>query len=229
MGNEFTINCDHCHSWYHGSCVGLSRETVPNEWLCDACQLNRVVEFETDRNTNMGGIGNEVDESYSMRRLLIDYLSIVSRQSGIVGANDAYEFQLARWVLQLKQLDKKQQAAVNGSNGSSKNTHAMMTRLLELWDPRESSELSTTRNLRSLSGMLHCISDEGRSRMVVHLVAKHSLLVESFRIQIGLVVKIMGVESSAMLRKLSVKVIEKVSSNATDASISCIHIFEYSN
>ena len=104
---------------------------------------------------------------------------------------------------------------VEPADGAKKSEliSALMTRLLELWDPRESSDIGATFSLKSLSGMLHCISDEGRSRMVVHLMSKHSQLIESFRVHMGLVVKLMGVETSALLRKLSVKVIEKVRSN----------------
>ena len=204
FSNSLMINCDKCNTWYYGHCVGISRETVPEQWYCDACQLGRIVEFERDRNTNMGEFGCSaalVDESYCMRRLLIDYLSIVSRKSGVVGVQDAYEFQVARSMSEIF------------ANGRSKETDTLplLARLMELWDPRESSNINSGHASQSLSGMLHCLSDEGRSRMVVHLATTQSSLLISFRRQVEFIVRLMSSESSALLRKLAVKAVEKVS------------------
>jgi hypothetical protein len=84
--------------------------------------------------------------------------------------------------------------------------------LTELWVPNESSDLNDANMIgkKSLSGMLHCLSDEGRSRMVVHLISKQSVLLMSFRRQIDMIVKFMANDTSALLRKLSLKAIERV-------------------
>jgi cohesin loading factor subunit SCC2 len=210
--NTFMLDCDRCHSWQHAGCVGLNRDTVPEQWHCDSCQLGRIAEFERDRNTNMGELGCSpalVDEPYCMRRLLIDYLSIVSRKSGVVGIQDAYEFHLARWLSELNPRGKGGNALNGGLAQAKPNTMPLITRLMELWDPRESSDINML-SRTSLNGMLHCISDEGRSRMVVHLSSTQSNLLVSHRSQIGLFVKLMDSESSALLRKLAVKAIERV-------------------
>jgi cohesin loading factor subunit SCC2 len=222
QNNVFTeslmLDCDRCHTWYHGACVGLTRDTVPQEWHCDACQLGRIVEFERDKNTNMGEMGcslAKMDESYCMRRLLIDYLSIVARNNGTVGVKDAYEFHLARWITQLDPAAGKKAAPGDEQPPTNQATESspLVARLLEMWDPADSSVLASRGGSQSLNGMLNCLSDEGRSRIVVHLAVTQSSLLkrESFRSQVGLIVKLMGSETAASMRKLSVKAIEKVS------------------
>ena len=203
FASRLMLDCDRCHSWFHGDCVGLARETVPEEWYCDTCQIGRIVEFERDRNTNLGNLGLStalLDEPYCMRRLVIDYLSVVARRNGTSGSLDAYGFQLAQWISELEQAEKKEK---------DRSYFTSMTRLLEYWDPNESSHLNSSGS-QSLNGMLQCMSDEGRSRLVVHLASTQSRLVRSFKVQMGYIIKLMSSETGAALRKLSVKAIEKV-------------------
>eukprot|EP00980_Cylindrotheca_fusiformis_P014093 scaffold3702_cov126-Cylindrotheca_fusiformis.AAC.5 len=248
--NRLMLSCDGCNSWFHGDCVGLKKESIPNEWYCDVCQLKRIVDLERDRNTNLGAMGCSValiDETYCMQRLLIDYLSIVARATAAEkGMQDAYGFQLARWIAELNASnssnnnrgdnnEKKAKttsstlpittetlegaaAATMTENGSvlpsEENSNvsgmsALILRLMELWDPNESSDINQVES-KSLNGMLHCLSDEGRSRMVVHVISKQSVLLMSFRRQIDLIVKLMSNDASSLLRKLSLKAIEKV-------------------
>jgi len=201
-----SVECSRCHTKYHSLCMAMIQDTMPESWFCDACQLGRIVDFERLRNTNLGELGCSpelVDESYCMRRLLIDYLSVVSRKSGILGFQDAYEFHLARWLSELDQVQKQ-------DRGSRTNIWPLLARLQELWDPRESSELNMSGE-NSLNGMLHCLSDEGRSRIMAHLAATQSQLLVSYRSQITLFVnQLIENKSSALLRRLALKAIEKV-------------------
>lgn len=189
------VECGKCHSKYHITCVAMTKGIAPENWYCDACQLGRVVALEQDRNTNQGAMGCSpelIDESYCMRRLLIDYLSIMTRKSGIVGLQDSYEFHMARWLSELK------------------SQQALQARVAELWDPRESSKIDEEGE-NTLNGMLHCLSDEGRSRIMIHIAVTQSQLLVSHRSQIGLFVnQLIGNKNSALLRKLSLKAIEKV-------------------
>jgi len=192
------VECEKCLSKYHAMCVAMSKGTAMENWYCDACQLGRVVAFEQDRSTNQGEVmacssaNVRIDEAYCMRRLMIDYLSILTRNAGIVGLQDAYEFHLARWLLELKEQQ------------------TLQTRVAELWDPRESSVLNTDGE-NTLNGMLHCLSDEGRSRIVVDVAVAQSNLLLSHRSLIGLFVnQLIGNKNSALIRKLSLKAIEKV-------------------
>ena len=154
----------------------------------------------------MGDLGcpaDLIDQSYCIRRLLIDYLSIVSRKTGLLRVRDAYEFHLARWIQEISPTGKPRDPSIRFL--------PLIARLLEFWDPNESSSSFNTGKGATLSGMLNCLSDEGRSRMVIHLSSAQSNLMMSFRTQVGLIVKLMESDSSALLRKLAVKAVEKVS------------------
>ena len=45
MGNFF-VQCDHCHVWQHGGCMGFTdEEQLPDEYYCELCkpQLHRTI------------------------------------------------------------------------------------------------------------------------------------------------------------------------------------------
>jgi cohesin loading factor subunit SCC2 len=206
VGDKFMLKCDRCSTWYYGDCVGVSRETLPEKWLCDGCQFDRIVEFERDRNANLGELGcpaNLIDRTYCLRRLVIDYLSILTQKSGSKGIRDVYGFQLARWLKALETTNAK-------SNYLSKNdTLPLIAGLIELWDPQYSPGIYQGTDAGSLNGMLNCLSDEGRSRMVVDFMCKLSSLLISFKSQVGRIVKLLESPSKSV-RKLSLKAIEKI-------------------
>jgi cohesin loading factor subunit SCC2 len=200
---RYMLSCDRCKTWYHGDCVGISRETTPEKWLCDPCQLERIVDFERDHNTNLGDLGCSpelIDRPYCMRRLLIDYLSFLLNGSGQTGIQDAYGFHLARWLNELDAMKIK-----TGGNAASPNNNSLISGLLDLWDPTVPDRLGGG----SLSGMLQCLTDEGRSRMVVDLVTNLSGLLKSFPGQVGFIVNLLE-SSSKPVRRLSLKAIEKI-------------------
>ena len=207
------LDCDRCHRWSHGDCVGIRRETVPKVWHCDSCQLARIVDYERDKNSNMGTLGCPVElinETYCMRRLLIDYLSILARDTVSPSVKDAYEFHLSRWIAQLDHtVDEAPSSRYTSPKISREIVIPLIVRLLEMWNPAESCDVASKGSL-SLNGMLHCISDEGRTRMVIHLAATQSSLLKLFRQKVQLIVKLMASETGSALRKLAVKAIEKV-------------------
>jgi len=214
------ISCDRCQSQYHSSCVGMSASAVTDNWYCDACQLGRIVDFERERNANMGEFGcsaDFLDENYCMRRLLIDYLSISTRDSGMLALQNAYEFHLARW---LNEISVKYVGQGSADSRNTRTLWPLIVRLVELWDPRESAD-SIALGQNSLNGMLHCLSDEGRTRIVLHTAVTQSQLLVSHRSQVGLFVnQLIGNRKNATIRKLALKAIEKVGSGGL-SSVSC--------
>jgi cohesin loading factor subunit SCC2 len=40
-GQGFMLDCDDCHRWFHGECVGINPSAVPATWYCDQCLLRR--------------------------------------------------------------------------------------------------------------------------------------------------------------------------------------------
>lgn len=204
--DKFMIKCETCNTWYYGDDVGISRDTIPEKWLCDCCQFDRIVQFERDRNTNLGELGcpvNLIDRTYCLRRLVIDYLSIVTRNSGAKGTQDVYGFQLARWLKILETTNAK-------NNYLDENdTLPLIAGLIELWDPQYSPGIYQGDGAGSLNGMLNCMSDEGRSRMIVDFISKISNLLTSFKSQVGRIVKLLESPSKSV-RKLSLKAIERI-------------------
>ena len=37
--DTFMLDCDRCHGWFHGSCVGMKKDNLPEIWICDECTL----------------------------------------------------------------------------------------------------------------------------------------------------------------------------------------------
>jgi hypothetical protein len=34
---KFMLDCDSCHKWFHGICVGVEEDNMPTHWYCDNC------------------------------------------------------------------------------------------------------------------------------------------------------------------------------------------------
>lgn len=204
--DRYMLNCDRCKTWCHGDCVGISRENQPDKWLCDGCQLGAIADFEREYNSSMGDLGcppELIDRSYCIRRLLVDHLSLLLESTGQTGIKDAYKFHLARWLnnLGLQASNKARSDARKGRVGDT----TLASVLLDMWDPSETQH----EGAGSLSGMLHCISDEGRGRMMVDLITNLSGLLSSFQSQVGFVLKLLE-DNNTRIRKLSLKAIEKI-------------------
>jgi cohesin loading factor subunit SCC2 len=65
----FMLDCDKCHRWFHGKCVGVAEaeEDLPAEWFCDSCQLSNAVADQRQRITRLltlpeGGGGSDGEE-----------------------------------------------------------------------------------------------------------------------------------------------------------------------
>ncbi|KAG7341962.1 sister chromatid cohesion C-terminus-domain containing protein [Nitzschia inconspicua] len=206
-GEKYTLNCDRCKTWCHGNCVGISRETQPDKWLCDACQLGEIVNFEREYTTTLGDLGcpiGLIDRSYCVRRLLLDYLSLLLENNGHTGIQDAYKFHLARWLNSLQVINSSKAEREGQKEGYTGNS-ALVSVLLDMWDPSETQTVGAG----SLSGMLQCMSDEGRGRMMVDLITKLSGLLNSFQDQVGFVLKLLK-DQNTKIRKLSLRAIEKI-------------------
>jgi hypothetical protein len=42
----FMLDCDRCHRWFHGSCVGYDEERPPSEWVCEDCQIQHQIDLQ---------------------------------------------------------------------------------------------------------------------------------------------------------------------------------------
>lgn len=111
----FMVDCDLCHSWYHGSCIGITKDTVPVSWFCDDCTLQTAVMDQAKvfaRGSDKSSDLSTFDHSHSLRQLLLHQMtanSLASSQSAM-----AREFMIATWVKSIT-LAKNQQDRVTGS------------------------------------------------------------------------------------------------------------------
>ena len=37
--DKFMLDCDRCHKWFHGSCVQIRKDDIPEFWVCDDCKM----------------------------------------------------------------------------------------------------------------------------------------------------------------------------------------------
>ena len=72
---DFMLDCDKCHVWFHGKCVGImSVEDLPEQYICDRCLIKDQVKLELARmkrrreETTITGSGKRKKNSSSRRR-----------------------------------------------------------------------------------------------------------------------------------------------------------------
>jgi cohesin loading factor subunit SCC2 len=205
-GEKYFLNCDRCETWFHGDCVGISRETQPDRWLCDGCQLGEAVLIEREHNTNLGVLGcpsELIGRSYCVRRLLIDHLFLLHAKTEQTVVKDAYQFQLARWLNNFR-LSNSQAPQSGKQEDEASVALAFVSFLLDIWDPAEMHQergVSTSKMLR--------LSDEGRGRMMVDVMTNLSGLLSSFQSQVAYILSLLD-DSNTRFRKLSLKAIERI-------------------
>lgn len=74
---SFMLDCDRCHRWSHGICVGFETkeelQAVPDKWYCDSCKLHLEVEAQRKlaaatlrkRSTSFGSISSSQSQEAS--------------------------------------------------------------------------------------------------------------------------------------------------------------------
>lgn len=207
--HSFMVSCDECQGFFHGQCVGITKDTVPHVWFCDDCRLTQMVVDETkqfakrSRNHRLDDDSEYFSETHVLRQLLLNYLT---RQSGAVNSpagQSARMMHLALWADGL---------CVDTSGGSEDATKLHVQRVLchhflGQWD--DPSQLGKS-DLTGRSSTRRCLNDEGNLRLMLNLTATKSELVTSFPSQLGLLLQLMADESQVSLRKLSVKATSQV-------------------
>ena len=46
---SYMLDCDLCHRWFHGSCVGVDESVTCEQWFCDHCRLSTSVSDQRKR------------------------------------------------------------------------------------------------------------------------------------------------------------------------------------
>ena len=115
--DAFMVDCDRCHSWYHGSCIGITKDTVPDTWFCDDCTLQTAVLEQAEvfaRGNNSSAALTSFDHSHGLRQLLLHQVTRAAEISSSSQAESAREFIIATWVKNLT-LAKAQPETFTGS------------------------------------------------------------------------------------------------------------------
>lgn len=180
------IDCDHCHTWYHARCVGIHRDTLPNEWLCDGCSCQAMIQQEQALPGHSNESRGVIDETYIVNRVVENHLS---KRFPL-----ALKYHLAQWVEELNRLSISKQGA-----GRSAGYRHAISQILEYWD---GNGVASDRRFG--------FSPEGDARALLSLTVWYSSFMKSFNALMGLMVKLMSDKAHASLRKQSIKAIEKV-------------------
>ena len=192
--DTFMVDCDRCHSWHHGSCVGITKDTVPDSWLCDDCTLQTTVVEQAKvfaRGSRDSDSLTSTDHNHVLRQLLLSYLSWTAQVSHSHIAERSREFLIASWVKQLE--------------GSDETLGSFDLRLVRNF--AISQWTLPTPQLNQQRPRAH-LTDDGNQRIMTSLVASSELCV-SFNRLLGVILRLMG-DKLASLRKLSVKAILQV-------------------
>jgi len=65
---DFMLDCDQCHVWFHGKCVGIpTAEDLPDRYVCDRCLIREQVELELAR-MKARRVEDEMESSVGKRK-----------------------------------------------------------------------------------------------------------------------------------------------------------------
>jgi hypothetical protein len=198
------VDCDHCRIWYHAQCIGMNRETLPNEWLCDTCTLQAVTQEQFAIHGNSDACRTIIDANFAMNRVLQQHLK------NIYGSEVAYQFHLAKWTEELEKQSKTKQHSSNLVDA----THQVIANMLEQWQAPGVGAASLLSH--------HNFTEEGGIRSLLSITTSYSSFIKCFNGLMNLMLKLMSDKLHASLRKLSVKAVEKVSLNLLWLCLGCI-------
>jgi len=186
--DTFMVDCDRCHSWYHGSCVGITKDTVPESWFCDDCTLQTTILDQAKIFSRGSDALTSKDHNNVLRQFLLSYLSRTAQSSSSPQADKAREFLIASWVKDLT-LQKNSEESGGAFDLGLVRSHAIAQ-----WSPPDQHQ--HTRSSTHLS-------DDGNKRIMSSLVASSELSITFPRL-LGVLLRLMG-DNMASLRKLSLK------------------------
>ena len=218
--DTFMVDCDRCHSWYHGSCIGITKDTVPDVWLCDDCTLQNAVLEQAQvfaRGSDTSAALTTFDHSHALRQLLLHQVTRTSESSMNTQAESVREFLIATWCKNL--VVAKAQNTPGNFDLDLVRSHGKCYFALYLilvytnsfirstfyfsaiaqWS-RESLQQKQIERLR--------LSADGLDRITKALIASSELSTSMAKL-VGVLLRLMS-DDMASLRKLSVKAILQV-------------------
>ena len=189
--DRFMLDCDRCHGWYHGSCIGVTKDSVPDSWICDDCTLQTTImdQAKVFARANSGsGVLTSKDHNHVLRQFLLSYLSRIAQTSSSPQQADiAREFLIALWVKDLTMEKNKQSGTFD--------LELVRSHAIAQWSPPNNKQHNSRSKL--------LLTGDGNQRIMSSLVAS-SELSTSFTRLLGVLLRLMA-DNMASLRKLSLK------------------------
>jgi len=212
--DTFMLDCDRCHGWFHGSCVGIPKDNLPGVWICDECTMQLMVldqmkifssKYGCERSTTNQKIAvlSVEDKVHIMRVLLLNFLS---RQESLVRSSFSTlsrQFHLAKF---LRDIDRNKDSDHGLLSGKA---CIISAHFLDFWTCKSDGNTFIT---GASSNNQHCeyLSEEGNAKLMLTLNLAKSQLVSSFPQLLGVVIALMGDENIVSLRKLAVKALSQI-------------------
>jgi cohesin loading factor subunit SCC2 len=221
--DTFMLDCDRCHNWFHGSCVGIAKDKLPDVWICDECTMQIMVvdqmkvfcakinDKELSLVKSQGKMDlTQEDKVHIMRVLLLNFLTHQEKLSHSAFSSNARQFHLARFVKDIN-IDKK-----SSEGNVFSNFDLIQSHFLDMWDIRFDGD-QTIGAFSQNYQQCEYLSEEGNAKLMLTLNASKSQLVASLPQLLGVIVALMGDENNVSLRKLAVKALSQIVQ--TDSSL----------
>jgi len=214
LTDTFMLDCDRCHCWFHGSCVAIAKDNLPDIWVCDECTMQLMVLDQMKIfSAKYGREGSTVDQSigdlstgdkvHIMRVLLLNFLSHQEALTLSSFSSLSRQFHLAKF---LKDVDRS-----NGSNDGllSAKANIICAHFLDLWNCKSDGN-GIIPGASYQNQQFEYLSEEGNSKLMLTLNSAKSQLVSSFPQLLGVIIALMGDENIVSLRKLAVKALSQI-------------------
>jgi cohesin loading factor subunit SCC2 len=189
--DTFMVDCDRCHSWYHGSCIGITKDTVPDQWFCDDCKLQTAMldqaKVFTRSNGGSGALTSK-DHNHVLRQFLLGYLSRIAQSSSSPQDEKTRQFLIASWVRDIM-LQMK-----NSDGSGTFDLGLVRSYVIAQWSPPSQQQKYHS---------YFYLTDHANTRIMTTLVAQTQLSA-SFPQLLGVLLRLMG-DGMTSLRKLSLK------------------------
>jgi cohesin loading factor subunit SCC2 len=199
QSDTFLVNCDRCHLYYHGTCVGIASDSIPEEWFCDSCSLQNIA---IRQNRCWLGSVEDVGAINDIHVLRQAYISSLCHKLGTPGAQTASDLHMAGWI------DSIHAEALQNTKSASVLKRMEASLMTEWGSTRPTGE---------------SLSEEGGLRLVIAMIVRASPLFAIFRQQLSFLLNLMSGSPLPSMRKLCLKTVEKVSISINHPSLFIVH------
>ena len=167
----FMLDCDKCHRWFHGSCVGMlaADAELPDHWLCDNCRLSTAVHDQRQRIARFLSLSVDRDESLYDDE---NGCSPVASEAGLLCTENETTKQLLLNYLQNQAVadpaaDSAQALILCEWHAEATSTQS--TTLMELYQEQYAGVLAARRRVRSLPSSV-------APQSIPHLLSRKGIL-----------------------------------------------------